>query len=299
MTFTKVTTDGIADSAVSTAKIGANAVDTTKIGADVIVADDIADNAITVAQISDGAVTTAKIPDGAVTTAKIPDGAVTHSKFHTTALNPITLDQTNNRVGIGTASPSYTLHSTTSSGSNYAGFFHNSSGSGNSTALVTKGGANNTGAGTFIVQDYNGNTDLMVDGVGHVTMPNQPYFYVRGTTNGTNSSTAVIPFNSSVYNVGNHYNTSNYTFTAPVTGKYLFTCSVLNYPSTAASGEIYFSLNGGSYNPLSRHNNIPGQVSLVLSAIKYLNANDTIKVMGTLYYYVTGGHGHFSGILLG
>ena len=61
MAITRVTTDGITDSAVSTAKIGANAVDTTKIGADVIVADDIANNAITVSQISDGAVTDAKI----------------------------------------------------------------------------------------------------------------------------------------------------------------------------------------------------------------------------------------------
>ena len=61
MAITRVTTDGITDNAVSTAKIGANAVDTTKIGADVIVADDIANNAITVAQIQDGAVTDAKI----------------------------------------------------------------------------------------------------------------------------------------------------------------------------------------------------------------------------------------------
>lgn len=76
MTFTKVTTEGIADSAVSTAKIGANAVDTSKIGADVIVADDIAANAITVAEISDGAVSTAKIANDAITNAKIGAGAV-------------------------------------------------------------------------------------------------------------------------------------------------------------------------------------------------------------------------------
>ena len=38
------------------------------------------------------------------------DGSVTHSKFHTTALNPITLDQSNNRVGIGTTSPDRKLH---------------------------------------------------------------------------------------------------------------------------------------------------------------------------------------------
>ena len=71
MAITRVTTDGITDNAVSTAKIGANAVDTTKIGTDVIVADDIADNAITVAQIQDGAITAAKIADNTITGAKL------------------------------------------------------------------------------------------------------------------------------------------------------------------------------------------------------------------------------------
>ena len=84
MAITRVTTDGITDNAVSTAKIGANAVDTTKIGADVIVADDIAANAITVAEISDGAVSTAKIADDAISTVKIADLGVTHAKLHNT-----------------------------------------------------------------------------------------------------------------------------------------------------------------------------------------------------------------------
>ena len=64
---------------------------------------------------------------------------------------------TTDNLGIGTATPAYTLHSTTSSGSDYAGYFHNSAGSGNGTGLLVKGGANNSGAGTFIVQDYGGN----------------------------------------------------------------------------------------------------------------------------------------------
>ena len=80
MAITRVTTDGITDSAVSTAKIGANAVDTTKIGADVIVADDIADNAITVAQIQDGAVTAAKLAPGAA----VPDQTGHSGQYLTT-----------------------------------------------------------------------------------------------------------------------------------------------------------------------------------------------------------------------
>ena len=70
-------------------------------------------------------------------------------------------------VGIGTTSPSYKLHSTTSSGSDYAGYFHNSAGSGNGTSLVAKGGANNA-TPNFQVQDYNGNADFTVIGTGNV-----------------------------------------------------------------------------------------------------------------------------------
>ena len=148
-----------------------------------------------------------------------------------------------------------------------------------------------------------GNTDtnkgVNVNGNGHVTLPSQPYFYAGGTNNGFVNNNK-IPFNSAAHNIGNHYNTSNYTFTAPVTGKYLFTCSVLNYPGTQSGGEIFFSVNGSTtYSPLARWYTITQQESITLSAIKLLNANDTLTVRGTIDAYVTSGHGHFSGMLLG
>ena len=193
------------------------------------------------------------------------DGSVTHSKLHTTALNPITLDPTNNRVGIGTATPAYTLHSTTSSGSDYAGYFHNSAGSGNGTGLLVKGGANNSGAGTFIVQDYGGNEDFKVDGLGRVTMPNQPAFGVRhNSVSGVNcSSDAYRLFNNQVNNVqvnrGNCFNTSNGKFTAPVSGVYHFGITirfdgftgsyayVTIVPSTGVFTARELSIHQGSY----------------------------------------------------
>ena len=124
-------------------------------------------------------------------------------------------------LGVGTASPSYKLHSVTTSGSDYAGFFHNSSGSGNGTALVVKGGANNTGAGTLIVQDYSGNTDLMVDGNGHVTMPNQSAF--NATNDGTQSNIATgtqVTIALGTERFDQNADFASNTFTAPVTGKY-------------------------------------------------------------------------------
>lgn len=96
MAITRVTTDGITDNAVSTAKIGANAVDTTKIGADVIVADDIAANAITVAEISDGAVSTAKIADGSITSAKLNSGLGTNTPCFYATFSTNLNNQSNN-----------------------------------------------------------------------------------------------------------------------------------------------------------------------------------------------------------
>ena len=62
---------------------------------------------------SDNTVTTAKIVDGAVTTAKIVDGAVTPAKIASGDFyfdtNTLFIDATNNRVGIGTTSPSAIL----------------------------------------------------------------------------------------------------------------------------------------------------------------------------------------------
>ena len=198
----------------------------------------------------------------------------------------------------------------------------------NSNGVATVGnearlhlGATGTGShGSVLVSEFTGiantnhRTDLIIqttpgasvlrehmriDGDGRVTTPHQPYFYAGGTNNGFVNNNK-IPFNSAAHNIGNHYNTSNYTFTAPITGKYLFTCSVLNYPGTQSGGEIFFSVNGSTtYSPLARWYTITQQESITLSAIKLLNANDTLTVRGTLDAYVTSGHGHFSGMLLG
>jgi len=91
----------------------------------------------------------------------------TFSSDLTVDTNTLYVDSTNNRVGVGTASPSYKLHSTTSDGSDSAGYFYNTAGSGNGTSLVARGGANNP-TPNFQVQDYNGNADLTVTGVGKV-----------------------------------------------------------------------------------------------------------------------------------
>jgi len=82
--------------------------------------------------------------------------------------NPRLNINSSGNVGIGTSAPSYKLHSQTSVGSDFAGYFYNSAASGNGTSLVARGGGNNS-TPNFQVQDYNGNADFTVAGNGNAT----------------------------------------------------------------------------------------------------------------------------------
>ncbi len=116
-------------------------------------------------------------PDSSVSTAKIIDGNVTSAKLDTNIAitgdltvdtSALKVDSTNNRVGIGTASPNNgKLEVTHSSSTVPAGYFRNTSASGDSPSLTVQGGANNA-APNFSVLDYNGNTDFMVQGSGDI-----------------------------------------------------------------------------------------------------------------------------------
>ena len=81
---------------------------------------------------------------------------------------PDAITVSGSNVGIGTSSPTNgKLEVTHSSSTIPAGFFRNTSGSGDSSALTVQGGANNA-APNFSVLDYNGNTDFVVQGAGNV-----------------------------------------------------------------------------------------------------------------------------------
>ena len=70
---------------------------------------------------------------------------------------------------------------------------------------------------------------MRVHAAGSVTKPLQPSFQVRypGTTAlNAGGSGIILVYNSAFHNVGNHYNTSNGRFTAPVDGIYIFNAQV-------------------------------------------------------------------------
>jgi hypothetical protein len=96
------------------------------------------------------------------------DGASSTIKFSTGGNTERMRIDSSGNVGIGTSSPTNgKLEVTHSSSTVPAGFFRNTSGSGDSPALTVQGGANNA-APNFSVLDYNGNTDFVVQGLGNV-----------------------------------------------------------------------------------------------------------------------------------
>jgi len=74
-----------------------------------------------------------------------------------------------------------------------------------------------------------GNTGIKIDANGHVNKPLQPAFRV---SNGTQNDVAInsnvtILFSSEIYDKNSDFNTSTYTFTAPVAGRYLFAVTIV------------------------------------------------------------------------
>ena len=131
----------------------------------------------------------------------------------------------------------YNQHDTSTEGGLVVG---NRYAAGTSTALLV-GGLYDAGDG---FDEY-----LKVDGVGRVTMPYQPSFkaHISGgsiTVASNNGNSAI--FSSTDHNVGGHYSTSTGRFTAPIAGRYVFTCSIFKYTTYNNPDNTYwgFSKNG-------------------------------------------------------
>lgn len=150
----------------------------------------------------------------------------------------ITIDSSNN-VGIGETSPDVNLHITDSSGAavnlegptsgDIASGVHLYSGS----TLESSWYVNPTHDTTFLSRSaFNIRTNnaqrMNIDSSGRVTVPGQPCFYVEQGSAGMSgfSSGDAVKFDTATTNVGSHFNTSTYRFTAPIAGRYFFNVSL-------------------------------------------------------------------------
>ena len=239
------------------------------------------------------------------------DGSVTHSKFHTTALNPITLDPSNNFIGVNKSTGiNAGVHIATSDykaltmeGPRPTVFYKETDGTANQNFQVRVEG------GTYRIQQQNdaqsnASDKFRLTQEGYVTTPSQPAFRVGKTTSQTSSSGGFIDpisFQQTDFNIGNHFSTSTSKFTAPIAGRYIFNWSISMNRNSAAWTGVYSYVNGSYLDwTNSFQYSAPSWFPHDACIIVNLAANDTFHIVGRHDSNATiDNSGWFAGYLLG
>ena len=168
------------------------------------------------------------------------------------------------------------------------------------TMYAQRTGANNEHKLGFSVRNNSGSsyTRMAIDGSGRVTMPYQPSFEAYRTLGNVGVGNVVV-FNQTRHNTGNHYNTSNGTFTAPVAGNYIFTCH--GFTNNTADLTMDMQVNQANILRMQFDTNA-GYRGQVLSAVFNLSVNDTVRMYttsGEVHYNTSGLYSNFTGAFLG
>ena len=195
------------------------------------------------------------------------DGSLTLGNLQSLNVDSGTLyvDTTNNRVGVGTTSPSQKVHIVSgdlqlqmaqqTSGdyseslgikwsqetdSNVGGIYMDRPSWGHAPHRMkfqTRDGSSNVTDRMIITQD------------GYVSKPYQPaaFAYKAGSGNQAASVTGTGVLDTAGTNVGNHFSTSTGRFTCPLAGRYFVTWTCMNHQSNTGTVTAKFRWNGAAY----------------------------------------------------
>jgi hypothetical protein len=148
---------------------------------------------------------------------------------------------------------------------------------------------------------------MRIDSSGRVTKPYQPAFRAKLNNNNyvaiTNGS--VLPFNSTELNIGGHFNTSTYRFTAPVSGSYMFHLMVYTKCDNSEDAYPGIRINGTRvvYSYVAHVSGVTGRqdITNVVSYLATLNSGDYVDAIigGNGETYNGNEESNFCGFLLG
>ncbi len=136
---------------------------------------------------------------------------------------------------------------------------------------------------------------LQIDSSGQVTTPLQPAFYATGASGSYTSGT--LPYSTATTNIGNHYNTTTRTFTAPIAGMYLFTTQ--HWADPNAAGAIYLTVAGRNA-IVGRESAQAGYEGYCGSQVAYMTVGQTATTsvyLGSVH--LNSSLSYFSGVFLG
>jgi len=177
----------------------------------------------------------------------------------------------------------------------------------NGTTGITTPAVSSTGASTFagsLALPSGGLTvgtdQLVVDTAGRVTMPYQPAFCAGATGGYTTTSPISFPYDK--VNTGGHFDTSTSRFTAPISGRYVFTLHIYFDNNSSSDGYPNFRVNGsGLHGYAYMAGNSDGDKTLSMTTMIQLTAGDYVEVIyaGSLNYFGGQQETQFTGFLLG
>ena len=241
-------------------------------------------------------------PTNSVGGAQIQNSSVTTAHLHTDVLGPITVDASNNRVGINASTPDNGLHVAHPTGG--AEMKIDAAAGHQSTYLLAEGGVNKYNIASvasdnhFQVYNYYNNTRALgISDASIITQPYQPIVALQpdttsNVTTGNGNSKRVGwktvggrqtlaragitigPTSAGDY-IANGNNTGRLTFTTG--GVYYFDCTI-RLENSPTSGNIYVHFNGTTPHRMhveawARYNYAHGRVSRCITAA----ANDWIE----------------------
>jgi hypothetical protein len=222
-------------------------------------------------------------------------------------------DATNDKVGINNASPNHELQINGNSTTSSLSLKTSATGNTTSDGLELKV----QGDSAAYLYNYenamlrfgtNGLERVRIDADGHVTMPSQPAFSANATgqTDLAASSVLQIGFATEIYDVNSDYNTTNSTFTAPVTGKYQINVNVRVKAIDTGAGYYLIRINTSnkSYDHIFDSDEFSGDLDFAMfsfSVVADMDAADTCIIQ----FFQNGGtqqtdidaESHFTGFL--
>ena len=196
----------------------------------------------------------------------------------------------------GTTAPGLRIQSSTS---NQGDFIIQAGNSGGATYLSNL--SNNANTAFYMKSGGSLAERFRITHDGYVLKSDTPAFQCKlSTATGANFN-GFLTFTSVRYNIGNHYNSSNGRFTAPVDGRYLFSWYT-NMSRYGGNGSLWadWYVNGGAQgNRMYTHHS--GAWELIGGTIIMdLNSSDYVQVYtGQPGRWDGGSYGAFSGYLLG
>jgi len=239
------------------------------------------------------------------------DGSVSVTGDLAVDTNTLKVDATNNHVGFGTATPQAPIDATLAAGGDWVARFQNTTSATPYGVQIYDASSSANGYPLLQVTDAAGTASYFrcESGTGRVTMPKQPSFLIRGNTNSQSiaSGAAVASgmHNGTVlHNIGNHLNSTNCVFTAPVGGRYYFEFSIYSQTTNGSKNQyvaayLNFSNVGPIYGFMECGPDVQAQISVIVS----MSPNDTVQPYtygnaGLTQSYL-GQHSYYCGHLLG